>query len=69
MHAAESAIAGHAVRARWPAHITGNCFVSFVSDIPLGSSPIRIALTISGARSVLYAATAAIIISPIVRLG
>ena len=36
---------------RWSAHITGNCFVSFVSDNPLGSSPMRIASTMSGARS------------------
>jgi len=33
-------------------HTTGNFFISIVSDNPLGSSPVRIASTMSGARSV-----------------
>ncbi len=33
-------------------HSIGNCFVSIVSDSPLGSSPIRIDSTMSGARNV-----------------
>ena len=45
--------------ARCSFHSTGNCFVSIVSDNPLGSLPIRIDSTMSGERSVSRSSRAA----------